>query len=161
MNGLDDHGWHVGADPQYAYKYGAGHVVAADRAAQSWYVTETSAGSTLTTGLPGARVVAAVTPLSPSEDRELARLQRQFIARMRDTNHMELLPAVDWELAGLAAAGHMDTTGIDVNRLDDLNAKVARSGICRCAVTAEATAIPADRLQLALAIPKDVIRSWR
>jgi hypothetical protein len=148
MNNLDDKGWHVGAEPALAYKYGQSHAVDTKSARQVWYVTETSTGTTLTTSVPGARVLALETPLTTAEEHELARLQRQLIARMRKTNHLELLPAVQYELAGLATASRMDTSGIDMNRLDELNAKVARSGRCRCAVVVEPADIPNDELGL-------------
>jgi hypothetical protein len=160
MNKLDEEGWRVGAEPGLVYKYGSGRAVSPKSSNGLWYVTETSAGTTLTESVPGARVVAMVTPLSGDEERELTRLQRQFIARMRETKHMELLPAVDYELVALATYGRMDTRGIDMNRMGELNGKVARSASCRCAVVIEPPGTPRNTIGLAASIPASAIQRW-
>ncbi len=161
MNRLDEKGWRVGAPSELAYEYGDTHAISNHSASQIWFISETSVGTTLSGAVPGAHVLAMVTPLSKLEDRELAHLQRQLIARMRGTGHFELFPAVGYELGVLAVAHRMDTTGIDMGRLAELNAKVARSPVGRFAVTIVPVGTPSDPLSLAKQLPTNTVESWR
>lgn len=140
LNHLDERGWPVGVVEDQGFKYGEDRVVRPDEAQETWFVTETNLGTTLAMTVPASEVRAATTPLSADEEAELVPLQLALVDRLRDSGRLDLLSAVDADLVGFALDGQVDTSGIDVDRLSELNAEIATSGTCRCAVVA----VPAD-----------------
>lgn len=101
---------------------------------ETWYVTEQ--GSTIPALLaqPGARLLAATSPLTRSEDLELARLQaqlRQQLVAIGQTRSVAILDQ-PW-LAKLLR----NVTGIDhgvAERISALDAKISRHNDCQCAI---------------------------
>lgn len=157
LNELDQQGWPVGVPPDQGFKYGDHRVVDEADASEIWFVTETSLGSTLATAVPGSEVRASATPLSDDEEAELVELQLALVDRLRDAGRLDLLSAVDVDLVGFALDGQVDTDGIEIDRLGELNAAVARSGTCRCAVVVVPDATPVDPAALVAGLPAPLV----
>jgi hypothetical protein len=120
--------------PQRSYRRG-------DRGTR-WYVTEEGSLRGELLALPGAKIVAATSPLSAGQDAELTRLQSELGGQLDAAGQSGLRRYLDGGLIGFI----MDKVpGIDheaLDRVSDLNGKVERSGRCRCAVVSVSRSAP-------------------
>lgn len=136
LNRLDERGWPMTVRPDLTFKYGASRGASA-APSHVWFVTETNIGTTLASAVPGAEVVASVTPLSGADDAELSKLQLQVVEALQAQGRLDLLPALGSDLVAIALTrAGVKVPGVDLDRLVELNAKASKAGACRCAVIA-------------------------
>jgi hypothetical protein len=135
---LDRAGAPVKVDTRYGYEYGDTRTASPGSVDEVWYVSGGGGNLTILDNHPGGRLVAAVTPLSPTDERELRALQRELSRDVVATGHSDLLPALDSSLIGIAV-DRAGVPGVDHDRLDrlvELNRKVEAQDKCRCFVVA-------------------------
>lgn len=136
MDELDRRGAPLRVDPAFAFVWGDDRTIKPDRASAIWYVAEEGKDVSLLTAVPGARVLARTTPLSPSDEAQLVRLQRTLTAQLVRAGRTDLVPILEYSVLISALD---DVAGVDhaaVGRVEKLEAKVERTGACRCAVIA-------------------------
>lgn len=139
---LDQAGAPVRVDPQYGFHFGTQRTATKSEVAEVWYVAEEGRFGSRLRALPGAREVAALTPLTPEEERELRRLETEVAASLTAAGRADLADSVDSPLLGAVVDQARADGGLDrvdraaVRRLSKLNAKIAASGACRCVIVA-------------------------
>jgi hypothetical protein len=124
----------VRVDHDRAFQFGDQRDAKPHEVAEEWLVSEESVPTSLLGAQPGARTIAATTPLTDAEEREIRELQVALADQLRAAGRADLVDGLGSSLAGFAIA---DVPGVDadaVQRLAVLNEKVERSGQCRCAV---------------------------
>jgi len=147
VNELDRRGVPVRVDEPAGHIFGTHRVSTTRGVSQVWYVTQSGRFVSFITARPGASVLARTTPLSPSEEANLTNLQRRLGAQLRRAGRVDVASYVDSPLLGLFVAGVRGIDQNDVNRAVRLNARVSRSGHCRCAVVAfRPSEVPRDLL---------------
>ncbi len=135
---LDRKGVPVRVDPQYGYQYGDQRAANRSNVAEIWYVSPDARYRSLLAGHDGARLVAYVSGLSRTEDQELIARQRSLAAELTAAGRPDLVDYLDSPFVRVVV-GREGVPGIpfaDVQRIADLNDKLARSGGCRCTVIA-------------------------
>jgi hypothetical protein len=133
---LDRRGAAMRVDEGLGYKWGRHRTATRDEVSSVWFVVEAGVTVSLVTDLPGARVLARLSPLDPAEEREAVALQRRLAAQLQGAGRDDLLPRLDSSLVAFAAGG---VRGVDLDALDRLgalNRRVETSASCRCAVVA-------------------------
>ena len=131
---LDRRGARVLVNDQLGRIYGDQRRVGDKRVDATWYVTEQGSMVPALMKQPGARLLAATSPLTRSEDLELARLQarlRQQLVAVGQTRSVAILDQ-PW-LAKLLR----NVAGIDhriAERISALDAKISLHNDCRCAI---------------------------
>ncbi len=139
---LDRRGAQVRVDPESGFQYGYDRVARTADVDQVWYVSQNGSNRSRLGDLPGGRVIASVTPLSHTKERELARLQDSMSAQLDSAGHGDLAQFLDSGFFGLIVRKERaDVDSTQADRIAQLNDEVARSGGCRCVVVA----FPADR----------------
>jgi hypothetical protein len=134
VNELDRAGVDIRVDPSLGRVFGSQRVIARTRPAETWYVIEEGSFLPNLVALPRARVIARTTPLSPTDDAELTRLQQALRRQLERSPRPELAKYVDQSLIALAAE---QVPGVDesvATRVAALDDRVERSRNCRCAV---------------------------
>ena len=138
IDALDRDGVPVRVDPPYGFHFGQQRVATRGEVSEIWYDTEQGQFKSLLSADPNARMVASWTPLSRSEEREMIRLQRSVAAQLAQVGRSDFVDKLDSPLVGWVFAGD-PIAGVDqhqIDRIGELNAKVAQSNRCRCAVFA-------------------------
>ena len=131
----------VRVDPQYGYQYGAQRTAEQSDVDQVWYVSPYGANRALA-DRSGGRLIASVTPLSPTKERELQRLQAAIRDQLRGIGRTDLLEYVDNSFfGGIARKEHLDVDLDAADRIAELVGEVNDSGGCRCMIVA----FPADQ----------------
>jgi hypothetical protein len=132
---LDRNGVPVRVDPRWGYEYGTQRTASVEAVRDVWYVGSSGLGLTMLDQYPGGHLVAAVTPLSRSDERELRGLQRSLRAQLVAAHRTDLVSALDSSLFGIVMQ-RARVPGIDPTQVDQLvrlNEKVEH-GTCRCFV---------------------------
>ena len=126
-----------GSPESLARIYGGHRVGRAASADEVWYVSERGPQVPALLAMPGARLVASTSPLTPAEDAELDRLQADVAARLvRAGEQGRQLAFVDSPLFPYIVAGIPGMDTAEAGALGTLNARVARHDGCRCAIVA-------------------------
>lgn len=135
---LDRSGAPVRVDQKYGYEYGSQRGAGVDDVSEIWYVGASGSRLDILDKHPGGRLVAEVTPLSPSDEQELRDLQRGLRRRLVAAGRSDLLGALDSVLVGfvLEKAQVPGITQAQIDRLVELNVAVDHAGQCRCFVVA-------------------------
>ena len=148
VDDLDRRGAQVRVDPEAGFQYGDGRVAEPRSVDQVWYISQEGSNRNLS-ALPGGELIAAVTPLTHAEERDLQRLQADMRLKLDSVGRGDLAPYLDSIFFGLVVRkerADVDLAGAD--RIASLNVKVADSGTCRCIVVAfpatEAPNIPSS-----------------
>lgn len=136
INELDREGVDVRVDPELARIFGGSRRAAATDVDEIWYVTED--GSTLREllAMPGARVVASTSPLGPSENAELDRLQALVAHQLVASGHRDEVDLLDQPLFAVFVQDIPAVDRLAAYRISVLNDKVTRHDGCRCAIVA-------------------------
>jgi hypothetical protein len=135
---LDRSGVPVRVDPRWGYEYGTQRATDVSHVDEVWYTGAYGNQLSTLTARPGARLVAAVSPLTPKEERELRQAQRSMDAQLRTARRSDLAFGIDSSLFGFSIA-KAKVPGISqaaADRIAELDGKVERSGLCRCFVVA-------------------------
>lgn len=133
---LDRRDFPVRVDEDRAFQFGEQRGAAPNEVAEVWFVSEESVPTSLLGAQERARTIAATTPLTDAEEREIRDLQVTLADQLRGAGRPDLVDGLGSSLAAFAIA---DVDGVDataVQRLATLNENVERSGECRCAVIA-------------------------
>jgi hypothetical protein len=125
----------VRVDPDRTYQFGDDRGATPDEVSEVWYVVEASEQASLLSALPGARVLARHSPLSPDDLDRLSELQREVAAQVGASGAGQISD-VGSSLVGFALDGHDGFDRADVDELAMLNQRVADAGSCVCAVIA-------------------------
>lgn len=135
---LDRAGAPVRVDRKYGYEYANHRTAGVDQVDEIWYVGAAGNRLSILEKHPGGRLVAAVTPLAPAEERELRDLQRTLRQKLIDADRADLVGALDTVLVGfvLDDAKVPGISRAEIDRLVQLNVEVDHSGKCRCFVVA-------------------------
>jgi hypothetical protein len=138
VDALDEAGVPVRVDRELGYQFGSERGAAVSDVDEVWLVTEGGVSRERMLALPGARLVASVSPLSPSDERELSRLQRGALATMAVSGHDGNAALLDNELFAVVDSRdpHSVVAPADAARISELAGKAARAQGCRCAVVA-------------------------
>jgi hypothetical protein len=149
VDALDREGVAVRVDPRFGFHFGDQRTSAVDAVDSVWYVAEEGRFASLLPELPGARVVASVSPLTPAEERELRQLQRDAAAAFRAAGRDDLVDQLDSIFFGVLASPEdlRNIPGLSVEqveRITELNRKVVASGSCRCSIVAFPTSQDPD-----------------
>lgn len=138
IDALDRAGAPVRMDPQFSYRFAPRLGARPGDVGEVWYVSEEGIRRSLLPDQPGARLVAATSPLSPAEERELQRLQRAAAAALTAHGAQDRIPQLDSPfLVQFDAAAPLP--GVDasaIRRMAELNQQVLDSRTCRCSVVA-------------------------
>jgi hypothetical protein len=134
LNELDRDGHDMRVDPGAGWQWGYGREADPQEVDEVWYVLEDGQYKDLLTELPGAEVVADLSPLSAREEAELERLNRRLGAELVEAGRPELVEAMSSDLFGFAVADVPGVDGDAAARLVELNTRVAADGGCRCAI---------------------------
>jgi hypothetical protein len=135
VNALDRDGAPVKVPRADAIIWGEGRAASLDEVGRVWVVAEQGIQVSRLTAEPDARVVARTTPLSPVEERELMLLQRRVADQLEAAGHPELVEWLEYaDFVPLLADMVQGLDPSDLARIRRLDAKVARSPGCRCAV---------------------------
>ncbi len=130
-------GWDVGVLPELGYKYGDVRVHDPEGDEVVWFVTETSADTTVAGLLDGAAVLAAVTPLDDGEEDELVTLQTEALRAMIDADRPDLVASLGSSLVSYVLGDNdIPVDPAVTDRLTELNEKVAASPGGRMSVVA-------------------------
>ena len=138
IDALDRDGVPVRVDRQYGYHFGRQRAATPAEVGEVWYVAQDGHYASVVGDLPGARRVAYVSPLAKSEDDELIALQRSLANQLEAAGRADLVDALDNTFLGVILRAD-PVPGVDLgtaDRVARLNAKVVRSGGCRCSITA-------------------------
>lgn len=136
VNDLDRRGLPVGVDTGGGFQWGDGRELPVEEAGEVWFASEQGFVTAALERLPGASVVAAVSPLSSAEDQELGELQVEAIDELRRLGRSDVIPKLDSSLAVF------DLEELDVldeperRRFVELSDAVAESGVYRASVVA-------------------------
>jgi hypothetical protein len=133
---LDRRGVPVRVDEDRAFQFGDHRGAGANPPAEEWLVSEESVVTSLLSAQPGARTLAATTPLTDAEEHDMRELQVDLAQQLKAAGRADLVDSLGSSLAAFVID---DVAGVDptaVQRLANLNEKVERSGQCRCAVIA-------------------------
>ncbi|MEP6623990.1 MAG: hypothetical protein ABJC79_06090, partial [Acidimicrobiia bacterium] len=133
VNELDRRGVDVRVDPELGRIFGADRTIARSADVETWFVTEDGSRIPELLALPGARLLAARTPLSPGRERELADLQARIGKRLAATAPGRTLD-LDSTLFVSLLTGTSGIPARDLHRLRALDAAAQRDRRCRCAV---------------------------
>jgi len=136
VNALDRHGVDVRVDRALARVFGSQRVGTVARTNEVWYVAEEGWVKALLLRIPGARVIASTTPLSPSDDEELSRLQAKLREQLVAARRPDLGHDVESPLIALFT---QHVSGVDqetARRVAQLSALAVRNGGCRCSIIA-------------------------
>ena len=141
INELTREGSDVVVDESEAFRFGYRRTAAPDDADTIWYVVDSGHVADTLATLPGARVLASVSPLSAPEEERLRALQQEVTEQLLRADRPDLVERLDDPLIGFAIG---DLAGVDadaVAEISALNEQVRAEGTCRCAIVAFA---PAD-----------------
>lgn len=146
IDALDRDGVPVRVDRRYGYHFGDQRAADPSDVAEVWYVSEEGRYTTLLPELPGARLVAASSPLSRADERELRELQGTAADAFRAAGHDDLVDALDNRFFDLLVQrelpdGVPGLTNAQVRRITELNRAVGATKSCRCVIVA----FPADQ----------------
>jgi hypothetical protein len=133
---LDRDGLPVRVDRDIAYEFGEHRGVDPSDVAAVWWVAENGSALTGLTALPGSRVIASSTPLSPAEEREIARLQHRVYGALEAADRQDLFIQLDSPLIGFSLAEVPGVDQTDLARLSALNEKMSHFPVTRSAVVA-------------------------
>jgi hypothetical protein len=135
---LDRSGAPVRVDEKYGYEYSTHRTARVGDVDQIWYVGAGGSRLDILRKHPGGRLVAAVSPLSPSDEQELRQLQSTIRERLVAAHRGDLLGGLDSTLVGfgLARAKVPGISQAEIDRLVALNVAVDQAGQCRCFVVA-------------------------
>jgi hypothetical protein len=149
---LDERGALARVDRQFGYHYGTQRTAAPSQVSEVWYLSEEGRYGNELRALPGAREIAAVSPLPRSEEQELRRLEARVSAALVAAGREDLASSIDSAFLGELieqARRQGPLPGVDtqdVEHLVALNARVARAHECRCVIVAfsaqDATNLP-------------------
>lgn len=114
----------VGVDPAVGWVFGD-RTLAAAEAREVWYVTDSGWALSLLGELPGARVLATRTPLSPAEEDRLVALHRSLAGQLRTAGFGDDVVSLD---SGLVALALREVPGIGLAELEELAAFNERLG---------------------------------
>jgi hypothetical protein len=134
IDALDRRGAPVRVDASLSFQFGDRLGFKPTPSTPIWYVTEDGNDVSLMTENPDATVLARTSPLTPAEESDLVTLQRLLGRQLQDQGRADLLPVLDQPGVAslLPKGGRFDQQAVE--RVAQLNAKVERSGGCRCAV---------------------------
>jgi hypothetical protein len=135
MDELDRRGVDVRVDPRLARIVGDDRALARTRPATTWYVTEDGFRIPDLLARDGARLVAAVSPLTRAEERELTELEQGAIGALRRASRPGLVAYLESTFAAIRLAGIPGLSARDLRRIDELATRVRGLGSrCWCAV---------------------------
>lgn len=121
---------------RYSHIYGGSRVMPLRAQGTAWY-SVCGYNVALFDESPGAREIAAVSPLRRREEAAIRKLQNGIIARAPAADLRRILPALSSPSASRVIGPNEGTSIADLRRLDRLNAQVVYGGGVRCAVFAQ------------------------
>ena len=136
VNELDRDGVPVKVDDGLGFQFGYSRTARTEDVDEVWYVVENGQSLSLLADLPGAEVLWNASPLDPDEEAELQAGQRELFAAVQDAGRADLFFRLQSPLVGFALEGIEGVNPETLQRVADLNSKVAESGDCRCAIVA-------------------------
>jgi len=151
VNEFDRDGVPVKVDEGLGYQFGYSRTARPETVDEVWYVVELGQSLSLLADLPGATVLWNASPLSAAEEAELQAGQRELYAALQDAGRPDLYFRLQSPLVGFALHGIEGVDPATLQRVADLNSKVAESGGCRCAIVAFD---PADAAAAAAVLPR-------
>jgi hypothetical protein len=134
VNELDRDGADVFIDENLGFQFGYSRTATPRDVDEVWYVTEGGEYLSVLSAAPGARVLWETSPLSAGEEQELRSGQRELWRALRRADREELFTRLQSPVVAFALG---DLPGIDDDLLDrvaDLNQRVADTARCRCAI---------------------------
>jgi len=133
---LDREGVDVRVIPKLGRVFGTNRTAGPTDADAIWYVVERGSYARRFLELPGARVIAATTPLDATEEAELEAGQRRLATELRDARRLDLREHLDSSFVALVLRGVPGVDQATARRVADLNDAVDRAEGCRCSVIA-------------------------
>ena len=151
VNEFDRDGVPVKVDEGLGYQFGYSRTARPETVDEVWYVVELGQSLSLLADLPGARCCGtrrrSAQPRKPSSRPGSAELY----AALQDAGRPDLYFRLQSPLVGFALDGIEGVDPATLQRVADLNSKVAESGGCRCAIVAFD---PADAAAAAAVLPR-------
>lgn len=135
LDALDRKGVSIRADRSQRFQIGDSRTAKPSQVSAIWYVTEESEQLSILSALPHASVIAQTHPLSPPDQLELTRLQRNLARQLKADKRSDLITALGNPYVQLQLARVTGIDPQDLERLGALNNKVARH-TCDCGVVA-------------------------
>lgn len=127
----------VFVDESVSYQYGDQYEAEPSDVDAVWWIAESGYARTVLEQLPGARVIASYSPLSPKEEARLQQLQREAVERLQAVGAPQYIPIIDSELLAFAVKGQISEQDHALfDAVAALNGKVARLGGMRSAIVA-------------------------
>ena len=140
---LDRRGIDVRVDKDRGFQFGDHHAANVSDVSEVWYVIEDGVYMSLLSALPEATVLAAESPLSPTQEQELQKLQTDVAGQLQAAHRTDLLRQLDSSLLPFAVANVPNIDQTAVARIGELNRIVEQQGPCRCGmISFPATAAP-------------------
>ena len=136
LDELDRRGLPVGVDRGSGYQFGNHRELDSSDASKIWYASEQGFVTSTLERLPGADVVARVTPLSGANEKELSDLQARAVEELRAAGRPDVIEKLDSPLAVFDLEELGVLTSADRARFAKLAEEVERSGVYRAALIA-------------------------
>ena len=126
VNELDRDGVPVKVDDGLGFQFGYSRTARPEDVDEVWYVVENGQSLSLLADLPGAEVLWNASPLDADEEAELQAGQRELFAAVQDAGRPDLFFRLQSPLVGFALEGIEGVNPETLQRVADLNSKVAR-----------------------------------
>jgi hypothetical protein len=136
VNEFDRKDLPVKVDENAGFQFGYSRTARPEEVDQVWYVVENGASFSMLAAAPGARVLWNSSPLSTSEEHELEVAQRDLWTVMQRAGRTDLFFRLQSPLVALVVAGIPGVDRARVDRVAELNARVEKRALCRCAIVA-------------------------
>jgi hypothetical protein len=131
---LDRAGVDVRVDPELARVFGEQRVGRPGHVDERWVVADGNVFVARVAARPGARVLAATSPLTRAEQAELDRLQLRVAAQLTALARPQDVGRLDSALGAYSLASVARIDRVALTRIAVLDRKIEQSGSCRCAV---------------------------
>ena len=136
IDALDRRGAQVGVDVGGGFQWGDHREIRSEDASEIWIATEQGFVTAAVERLPGARVIAKVSPLTPDEDAELSALQNEARKELQAVGRPDVIGKLDSPLAVFDLDALQVLDEAQRRRFTNLSEKVVESGIYRAAIIA-------------------------
>ena len=141
----------MGVDVGSGFQWGYQREIPLADAKQVWFVSEGGFPAASLETLPGARVIARVSPLDASDDAELSDLQAEAARQLEVIGRHDIVRQLDSPLSYFNLEKVDVLTSSERQRFLDLSEKVASTGGLRASIIAFDTAhVPKDEVIEAL-----------
>lgn len=138
INELDRSGVPVRVDPSISYQFGFTRKARSQDVSAVWLVLESGYLIERISKLPGTRVLATTTPLSSTDEARLRLLEDEVTSQLEAAGRPDLLGSLDTALVGFATNSVAGVDHVAVDRIAQMNSKVAAGREARTAVVAVA-----------------------